>query len=192
MGERTVLLQTMGRQEQEAGRARPRRSYLGSNAFSTRVSFNSPRTQTDRAGSGRLRARHPTSLIREDAASSGSWLYTATNATLTNRTRHEGQLWLGTSLHILENTAAGAYDIVCPRRHARVCWSTTRTFGSTRSARRSTPSMPPGAQQRIMAMAMAMAETRRRFQPSWRSATTSRHSHVTVCFCRARRPPLNC
>ena len=27
---------------------------------------------------------------------------------------------------------------------------------------------------------------------SSRSPTTSRHSHVTVCFCRARHPPVNC
>ena len=27
---------------------------------------------------------------------------------------------------------------------------------------------------------------------SSRSPTTSRHSHVTVCFCRARRLPVNC
>ena len=26
----------------------------------------------------------------------------------------------------------------------------------------------------------------------WRLPTTSRHSHVTVCFCRARRLPVNC
>ena len=36
------------------------------------------------------------------------------------------------------------------------------------------------------------AQTRRRSRRSWRSATTSRHSHVTVCFCRARRLPVNC
>lgn len=27
---------------------------------------------------------------------------------------------------------------------------------------------------------------------SWRSATTSRHSHVTVCFCVDPRLPVNC
>ncbi len=31
---------------------------------------------------------------------------------LTNRTRHEGQLRLGTNLHILENTAAGVTAMV--------------------------------------------------------------------------------
>ena len=41
-----------------------------------------------------------------------SWLYTATNTTFTNRTRHEGQLRLGTNLHILENTAAGVTAMV--------------------------------------------------------------------------------
>src|SRR5690348_4207765 len=125
MGERTVLLQTMGRQEQEAGRARPRRSHVGSNAFSPRVWFNRPRTQTDRAGSGRLRARSPDFPQSRRRNVVGFWLYAATNATLTNRTRHEGQLRLGTSLHILKNTAAGANDIVCPRRHARVCGTGT-------------------------------------------------------------------
>ncbi|MGB2713013.1 MAG: hypothetical protein WBC51_02465 [Vicinamibacterales bacterium] len=39
-------------------------------------------------------------------------LYTATNTTFTNRTRHEGQLPLGTNLHILENTAAGVTAMV--------------------------------------------------------------------------------
>jgi integrase len=51
---------------------------------------------------------------------------------------------------------------------------------------------PPGARHRIMAMAMGTAQTRRRSRRSWRSATTSRPSHVTVCFCRARRLPVSC
>jgi hypothetical protein len=38
--------------------------------------------------------------------------YTATNTTFTNRTRHEGQLRLGTNLHLLENTAAGLTAMV--------------------------------------------------------------------------------
>ena len=39
-------------------------------------------------------------------------MYTATNTTFTNRTRHEGQLRLGTNLHILENIAAGVTAMV--------------------------------------------------------------------------------
>ena len=31
-----------------------------------------------------------------------------------------------------------------------------------------------------------------RSRRSSRSPMTSRHSHVTVCFCRARHPPVNC
>jgi len=72
------------------------------------------------------------------------------------------------------------------------CWSTTRTSASTRNARRSTPWTPRGARQRIMAMAMGTAQTRRRFRLSSRSATTLRHSHVTVWFCADRRLPVNC
>jgi hypothetical protein len=36
------------------------------------------------------------------------------------------------------------------------------------------------------------AQTRQRSRRSWRSATTSRHSHVTVWFCVDRRLPVNC
>ena len=42
---------------------------------------------------------------------------------------------------------------------------------------------------------MAMESRRKRRRKSRRSSrspTTSRHSHVTVCFCRARRLPVNC
>ena len=46
----------------------------------------------------------------------------------------------------------------------------------------------PALRQRIMAMAMETAQTRRRSRRSWRSATTSRHSHVTVCFCSGSPP----
>jgi integrase len=45
------------------------------------------------------------------------------------------------------------------------------------------------------ATAQTATESRQVMQKSrrsWRSLTTSRHSHVTVCFCRARRPPVNC
>jgi hypothetical protein len=68
----------------------------------------------------------------------------------------------------------------------------TRHDPESRSDRRSTPSMLPGARQRIMAMAMGTAQTRGRSRRSWRSATTPRHSHVTVCFCVDPRLPVNC
>ena len=44
-----------------------------------------------------------------------------------------------------------------------------------------------------MATAMGMAQTQAEI-PAGRGGqpTTSRHSHVTVCFCRALRPPVNC
>ena len=35
-------------------------------------------------------------------------------------------------------------------------------------------------------------QTTPRSRRSSRSPTTSRHSHVTVCFCRVPRPPVNC
>ena len=35
-------------------------------------------------------------------------------------------------------------------------------------------------------------QNRRRSRRSWRSGTTSRHSHVTVCFCADPRLPVNC
>ena len=57
------------------------------------------------------------------------------------------------------------------------CWSTTRTSGSTRSARRSMPWMPPGARQRIMAMAMGTAR-RPDGDPGDRGG--QRRPHVTV------------
>jgi len=37
-----------------------------------------------------------------------------------------------------------------------------------------------------------VAQPRRRSQRSWRSATTSRHTHVAVCFCADPRLPVNC
>jgi len=63
---------------------------------------------------------------------------------------------------------------------------------STQNGRRSMPWTSPGAPRRIVARAMGTAQTRRRSRRSWRSATTSRHSHVTVCFCADPRLPVNC
>ena len=51
------------------------------------------------------------------------------------------------------------------------------------------------AAKRETAMRVTATVKRRmqpRSRPSWRCPTTLRHSHVTVCFCRAPRPPVNC
>ena len=41
-------------------------------------------------------------------------------------------------------------------------------------------------------MAMESRQMARRSRRSSTSPTTSRHSHVTVCFCTVRHPPVNC
>ncbi|WP_418001425.1 hypothetical protein [Luteitalea pratensis] len=81
---------------------------------------------------------------------------------------------MGVADHVLESTSGHL------SRRMLEHYSQIRIDGN---GRRSMPSMPPGARQRIRAMAMGMAQTRRRSRRSRRSATTSRHSHVRGWFC---------
>ena len=92
---------------------------------------------------------------------------------------------MGEADHVLESISGHL---------SRRMLSTTRTSGSTPSAKRSTP-WTRGAAQCCQHPATATATATATELKSRRSSSclkASRHSHVTVCFCRAPCRPVDC